>query len=200
MSSRAARVGRGLAAAGFATFIAALFHVAGGGLPPSALALVLSLVFSGLGCIVLAGKRTALWRTAASVVLSQFLFHGLFSLSPSGHFAGPTGHVHAGSQLVLVPGSTENHAGMVHDSGAMWISHVCAALLTIVVIRYGAQTLRTVCTFAAFHLRGLLVAFVPVSVPVPRVRVATASLAVAWHVILQSGLRRRGPPAMGGLA
>src|SRR3954469_11517812 len=66
MSSRGARVARGLAAAGFATYIAALFHVAGGGLPPSMLALTLSLTFSGLACIALAGRRSSWWRLVLS--------------------------------------------------------------------------------------------------------------------------------------
>src|SRR3954469_12729041 len=104
MSSRGVRVARGLAAAGFATFVAALFHVAGGGLPPSALAVTVSLTFSGLACIALAGKHSSWWRLIASVAVSQFLFHALFVLSPSGHFAGAAGHLHADAHLTLVPG------------------------------------------------------------------------------------------------
>ena len=55
MSSRGARVVRGFVAAGVATLVAALFHMAGGGQAPSALALTLSLVFSSLSSIALVG-------------------------------------------------------------------------------------------------------------------------------------------------
>ena len=108
MSSRGARVVRGFAAASVATLVAALFHVAGGGLAPSALALTLSLVFSSLGSIALVGKRVAAWRLTLSVLVSQFLFHALFTLSPSATFSGmpADGHLHAGMHLTLVPGST----------------------------------------------------------------------------------------------
>lgn len=199
MSSRAARVARGLVVAGFATFVAALFHVAGGGAPPSALALTLSLMFSGLGCIALAGKRSRLWRSAVSVSLSQFLFHGLFMLSPSGHFAGRSGHVHAGTHLVLVPVSPEPmSAGTDHSGAAMWLSHLVAGLVTLVALRYGERTLRAVCGIAALPLRRLmrLVALGSPSTPVRRVRVETVPSLLPSRVVLLGGFRHRGPPSV----
>ncbi|WP_226658079.1 hypothetical protein [Leifsonia sp. LS1] len=201
MSSRGVRVVRGLVAAGIATFVAALFHVAGGGLPPSALALTLSLTFSGLACIALAGKRAAWWRLVGSVAVSQFLFHALFSMSPAGQFAGATEHVHAGSHLVLVPAAeTTSAMPMNHDGTAsMWISHVVAALLTVAFLRYGERAFQSACQFTAFQLRRLFTAAMPgpVDVLVRRGRVESLPVTLPNPAVLIGQLRHRGPPVMG---
>ncbi|WP_231371054.1 hypothetical protein [Cryocola sp. 340MFSha3.1] len=202
MSTRSARVARGLIAAGFATFVAALFHVAGGGLPPSAVALTLSLVFSGLGCIVLAGKRSALWRSASSVALSQFLFHALFSLSPSAHFAGATGHLHPGSHLTMVTdGAAASPMSAMSLSGSwMWLAHAAAALLTLAALRYGERVFVAVSEFTAFSLRRLLTAVAVVDVPVAQTRVETVPVILPDRTVVLGRLRHRGPPALMGPA
>ncbi|SEA91777.1 hypothetical protein [Leifsonia sp. 21MFCrub1.1] len=205
MSTRSARVARGLIAAGFATFVAALFHVAGGGLPPSAVALTLSLVFSGLGCIVLAGKRSALWRSASSVALSQFLFHALFSLSPSAHFAGATGHLHPGSHLTMVtdgavPMPSAPMAAMSLGAPWMWLAHAGAAALTVLALRYGERVFTAVSEFTAFSLRRLLVVAAVVDVPVPPMRVETVPVVLPARTVVLGRLRHRGPPALMGPA
>lgn len=202
MSTRSARVARGLIAAGFATFVAALFHVAGGGLPPSAVALTLSLVFSGLGCIVLAGKRSTLWRSASSVALSQFLFHALFSLSPSAHFAGATGHLHPGSHLTMVTdgAAATPMSGMSLSGSWMWLAHAAAALLTLVALRYGERVFVAVSEFTAFSLRRLLTAVAVVDVPVAQARVETVPVILPDRTVVLGRLRHRGPPALMGPA
>lgn len=202
MSTRSARVARGLIAAGFATFVAALFHVAGGGLPPSAVALTLSLVFSGLGCIVLAGKRSTLWRSASSVALSQFLFHALFSLSPSAHFAGATGHLHPGSHLTMVTdgAAATPMSGMSLSGSWMWLAHAAAALLTLAALRYGERVFVAVSEFTAFSLRRLLTAVAVVDVPVAQARVETVPVILPDRTVVLGRLRHRGPPALMGPA
>jgi len=202
MSTRSARVARGLIAAGFATFVAALFHVAGGGLPPSAVALTLSLVFSGLGCIVLAGKRSSLWRSASSVALSQFLFHALFSLSPSAHFAGATGHLHPGSHLTMVTdgAAATPMSGMSISGSWMWLAHAAAALLTLAALSYGERVFVAVSEFTAFSLRRLLTAVAVVDVPVAQARVETVPVILPDRTVVLGRLRHRGPPALMGPA
>lgn len=197
MSSRGARVARGLAAAGFATYIAALFHVAGGGLPPSMLALTLSLTFSGLACIALAGRRSSWWRLVLSVGISQFLFHALFSLSPSGGFAGAGEHMHPGTQIVLVPGPASTMP-MGLEGQAMWSSHIVAALVTIAAVRYGERSFRAVCEFTAFQLRLLFsgAALGPVRVGVHSPRIETVPTTLPIPALLLGRLRHRGPPMM----
>ncbi|AGW42570.1 hypothetical protein O159_26600 [Leifsonia xyli subsp. cynodontis DSM 46306] len=198
MSSRGARVVRGFAAAGVATLVAALFHVAGGGQAPSAVALTLSLTFSSLACIALAGKRLALWRLALSVLLSQFLFHALFSLSPSESFSGMPagGHFHAGMHLTLLPGAATDPA-LVVEGWAMWLAHIAAAALTIVVLRHGEHTFWAVCGFASYRLRRF---FDRVAGPCPtaagtsRGRVEPVPLTLPSPRAVLGGMRHRGPP------
>lgn len=204
MSSRGARVARGFAAAGVATLVAALFHMVGGGQPPSALALTLSLVFSTLVSIALVGKRVAVWRLTLAVLVSQFLFHALFTLSPSATFSGmpADGHLHAGMHLTMNPG-TPSSAGMtmpatlVGDSPWMWLAHAAAVVLTVTVLLQGERTLLAVARFAFFVLRRLVDRVAAVQAePVARVLsvVAAAPSALRRLDTVLDGMRRRGPP------
>src|ERR1700712_934267 len=79
MHTRWARVARGCAAAAFATFVAAFSHSLAGGSVPTAFGLFVSLMLSAMVCTLLRGRTLSLWRLAASVGVSQFLFHALFS-------------------------------------------------------------------------------------------------------------------------
>lgn len=208
MSSRGARVARGFAAAGVATLVAALFHMAGGGQAPSALALTLSLVFSSLGCIALAGRRVAVWRLTLSVLLSEFLFHVLFTLSPSATFSGmpADGHLHAGMHLTMVPGAAATAAStsgmsmpatIMGENPVMWASHAAAALLTVVVLLHAERTLLAVARFAWFVLRRLADRVAAVQ---PRSLLRVTTQAVEAPVALRrldavlDGRPRRGPP------
>ncbi|WP_426625629.1 hypothetical protein ACPPVW_06110 [Leifsonia sp. McL0607] len=204
MSSRGARVARGFAAAGVATLVAALFHMVGGGQAPSALALTLSLVFSSLGSIALVGKRVAVWRLTLSVLVSQLLFHALFTLSPSATFSGmpADGHLHAGMHLTMVAGSASASAMampamIVGESPWMLLSHGAAALLTIVVLLHGERTLVAVARFAFFVL-GRVVDRVAAVQAEPLLRlttsVADAPRALSRLDTVLDGRRRRGPP------
>ena len=201
MASRWARVVRGLLAASVATLVAALFHMAGGGVAPSALALTLSLVFSALACIALAGRGLALWRLTLSVALSQFLFHTLFALSPSGSFAGadPSGHVHLGSHLVMVSsGGATSMAPMAPESAAMWVSHGFAALVTIAALRFGETSFWALCEFTAFQLQRLFgsdLILAPETVPAARVGVLSLPEHALQLAVVLGEMRHRGPPA-----
>ena len=204
MSSRGARVVRGFVAAGVATLGAALFHMAGGGQAPSALALTLSLVFSSLGSIALVGARVAAWRLTLSVLVSQFLFHALFTLSPSATFSGmpADGHLHAGMHLTMVAGSP-SATGMAMpamifgDSPWMWLSHAAAAMLTIAVLLHGERSLLAVARFAFFALRRLVDRVAAVQAePIHRIGTPVAAAAPAPRRLdtVLDGRRRRGPP------
>ena len=142
MATRWARVVRGLVAATLATFVAALFHVAGGGAAPSGLALTLSLTFSTLAALALTGRRASTWRLAASVAVSQTVFHALFSLGAGGtRFVSADGssHVHAGSHLIAMADQHMSESSVIPDSPLMWLSHATAALVTIIALRFGGR-------------------------------------------------------------
>ncbi|MEY9952399.1 hypothetical protein [Leifsonia sp. EB34] len=215
MSSRGARVVRGFAAAGVATLVAALFHVAGGGEAPSAVALTLSLVFSSLASIVLVGRRVALWRLTLSVAVSQFLFHALFTLSPSASFSGMPmgGHLHEGMHLVLVPGAAAGSGAVaagptflgptflgptfLGEDAWMWLAHAAACALTIAVLLHGERTLLAFARFTFFRLRRFVDRVAAVA-PVAPGRVSTPADTVPATLrgveALIGALRHRGPP------
>lgn len=201
MSSRGARVARGFAAASVATVVAALFHVLAGGDEPSALALTLSVVFSTLGSIALVGRRLAVWRLTLAVLVSQFFFHALFTLSPSASFSGlpADGHLHAGMRLTMVPGAMTGGGMPGMTTGAdpwMWASHAAAALLTIVALLHGERTLLALGRFVSFALRRLIGQVTVPPEPLRRLRAALlrASRSPRLCRVVLAGTPRRGPP------
>ena len=215
MTARWATVTRGLLAATFATFVAALFHVAGGGADPSALAIVVSLTFSGLACIALAGRRLSRVRLSISVALSQLIFHALFSLGQPGVILVSThgiSHVHDATQMAMMGGGlsvagvqgAQSMQGMqglqdvIPDTPLMWVSHIAAAVVTIVAISRGEKAIRAVCALA----RIVAARLVPVqdATPLPLQRSVTTQpfarrLALPSRIRFLGRMRHRGPPA-----
>ncbi|WP_426517688.1 hypothetical protein ACPPVQ_00940 [Diaminobutyricibacter sp. McL0618] len=200
MATRWARVVRGLVAATLATFVAALFHVAGGGTAPSGLAITLSLTFSALAALALTGRRASTWRLAASVVVSQTLFHALFSLGAGGtRFVSADGmaHVHAGSHLIAMAGQHMQSSSVIPDSPMMWLSHASAALVTIVALRFGEQAFWGLFETARMQLgrvvRHVVVPVADVFTPEP-VHGESGALVLRDLGILIGRMRHRGPP------
>jgi len=201
MGSRWARVCRGMLASTTAIFVAALFHVAGGGAAPGPVALALSLAFATLASIALTARRLSLWRLIAAVGLSQFLFHALFSLGEgSARFTAPggMGHLHAGMRLVMTSGMMPTaHASDLSPS--MWLTHASAVLVTVLALRFGEQSFWGL--FRTARVRVARAADRLVALPVP-VRSAVVPVATAEPARLRdlglplARLRHRGPPAL----
>ena len=192
MTSRWARVAQGAAIASFATFVAALSHTVGGGTPPGLLAVVLSMTFSTLLCLTVAGGRLTLTRTVVAVTATQFALHALYSVQG----AVPTAPV----------GALRHHHGAVDVSSTasspvsydspMLISHLVAVVVTVVAIRHGDRALRAT-------LRALRVAVASVLPRIPQLagRVlrrprppVTRALRANIRLIVLSAMRHRGPP------
>jgi hypothetical protein len=203
MSTRWARVVRGLLAALFATFVAAFFHVVTGGDVPAILGLTLSLAFSIPTCVILAGKRMRLWRLSVSVGLSQLVFHALFSLGASGAtFEGAEGgHVHPGSHLTLVTSGASGQqmsggmAGMLPNDPWMWAGHATAAVVTILALRHGEAAFWALLSTAAGHVVRLI-RRVSIEAPVvAHLGPIEAHLLVLRDLgVLIGSMRHRGPP------
>jgi hypothetical protein len=209
MATRWARFARGWLAAGFATFVAALFHVASGGDAPGTAGVALALAFSGIACVALAGRRLSLWRLAVSVALSQFLFHALFQLGqnggPAAGSAAPLGSAHAQMSHVDIAtlvgsGTAQNHSMLAtHSMWAdtwMWAGHAVAALVTIVALRYGEVAFWSLYRTARLGLARLLSA--PAPLPLDTARPAPSASRGGRVVrdlgILIGRMRHRGPP------
>jgi hypothetical protein len=104
-----------------------------------------------LGVAVLAGTANAVgggrpWSLTRSVVAAS-------ALQPLVHLAlvaGADGHVH-------------HSAAGSHHAPTMWVAHSVAAIITVVAVRWGVRTLRSLSALA----RQILIAMRGVSVPGP---------------------------------
>ncbi|WP_349865365.1 hypothetical protein [Leifsonia sp. WHRI 6310E] len=207
MGSRPARAMRGTIASAVAIFVAALFHVAGGGAAPGIVPVALSLAFATLASIALTSRRLSLWRLTVSVVLSQFLFHALFSLGDgTARFVGAdgttaAGHLHPGAHLTMTSGAMPaSHTDFTAPS--MWLTHATAVLVTVLALRFGERAFWSL--FATARVGVLRFAsLVAGAAPIPvRVVAVVSAVAAAEPARLRdlglplARLRHRGPPAL----
>jgi hypothetical protein len=210
MGSRWARVSRGLLASAVAIFVAALFHVAGGGAAPAPVSLALSLAFAMLASIALTARRLSLWRLSVSVGLSQLLFHLLFSVgSGTATFSATDGaagmsHLHAGSHLVMSSASAASaHADMsaFPTTPAMWFSHAAAVLVTVIALRFGErafwglfETARMGVARIVGHLASPAAQVTLALAPTPAAAVESEPSRLRDLGLPLARLRHRGPP------
>lgn len=194
------RLLRGVAAAVAATFIAAYSHVAAGGHSPDGAIVMLSLALSGLVCTALAGRSLSLWRLGTAVVLSQTLFHGLFSLGASSHAAVTTAPStsHAGHSAHVMLDHAASSVVTDHSSPVMWLGHAIAAVLTIAVLRHGEVVALGLIQALGLRMVPFLPLFQPLAVaagapfdPANRPVRALRNLGVPLLV-----MRHRGPPLL----
>jgi hypothetical protein len=185
MDSRWARVARGCTAAAFAVFVAAFSHLQVGGSAPSAFAILVSLVISGMLCTMLAGRGASLWRLIVSVGVTQFLFHWLFS----GLGTPVVAAHHMGAMPMDAPAAAH------HNTVAMWLAHGAAGVITIVALRYGGSAFWGVADTARLLYARLTALLVPV-IPAPRplTTVADRGFVPRDLALLLSSMRHRGPP------
>jgi hypothetical protein len=202
MTSRWARFARGWIVALFSTFVAALSHTVGGAAAPGWLTIVGSLVFAGMFCVALSGRTLSFWRSAVSVLISQFMFHGLFALGASGGALSvgavdaPGVHQHSALPVLVDPTVLGSSTHLTHDGTTMWVAHFGAAIVTILALRFGERAFWGLVDNVRLGIRTL---FVPgqlvVPVPAPQ-RIGHDAPVVAPRdlVLVLSALRYRGPP------
>ncbi|GAB2709230.1 hypothetical protein BKA24_002543 [Microbacterium marinum] len=126
----------------FATFVALLSHVAGGGEVPGWLGVFVPLVLASAVSTVVVSHRLSMWRLSVAVIASQLLFHTLFTLGgPSGAFL-LHGHLHGhhdgevAASVATVTATTTHD----HDGGVMWAAHAVAAVITVAGIYVGERS------------------------------------------------------------
>jgi hypothetical protein len=187
MATRWARVFRGLVASSVAVFVAAFAHVVGGGPLPSVAGVVLAFAFCALASIGLAGRRVSAIRLAATVILSQGVFHLLFLVSGGSATSSPAAGMNMGSAPMTVTGGP----AMVED-GWMWLAHGVAAAVTIAALVWGERVF-----WRLFELvfRVLLVAVHAVR-PAQGAHLAQPAPRALTNEFLVGAVSRRGPPAV----
>ncbi|MDU0366745.1 hypothetical protein AB0O16_02950 [Microbacterium sp. NPDC089180] len=189
-AGRAQRVGRGVAAAAVATFIATVSHASVGAELPPTLNAVLALCLAAPVCVLLAGRTASWWRLSLAVVLSQALFHGILALDLSGSGAGPMSH-HGAAPLLLDAAAT----GPAHAAHSpwMWVAHAFAAAVTILALGRGERAVRAIARFFV----AVLLRLRPFRGPAARtdaVRTAPEPLLLTTAMTVLSPMRHRGPP------
>lgn len=200
MTTRWARFARGWIVAGFSTFVAALSHTLGGGAVPGVLAVVVSLAFAAIVSIGLSGRTLSTWRLTVAVLVSQLIFHGLFSFGGAGgRLAGTdamAGHAHdAGSTVLLMPADAAA-GSMAADHGALMIlAHVVAAVVTVLALRFGERAFWGLFTTARVALHAIVRALVLVPIAHPAASAPFMPRLPPRHrLALLSTMRHRGPP------
>jgi hypothetical protein len=203
MTTRWARFARGWIVAAFSTFVAALSHTVGGGAVPGLLAVVVSLAFAGIVSIALSGRTLSTWRLTVAVLISQLIFHGLFSFGSAGGSlvtsGSATSHAHnAGSLAVLAPSTAQAGSMSGSDHGLMMtVAHILAAVVTVVALRFGERAFWGLLTTATVMLASLVRVLVLTPIPrIPRaIAASTSALPPRELLVLLSPMRHRGPPA-----
>jgi hypothetical protein len=203
MHTRWARFARGWIVAAFSTFVAALSHTLGGGSVPGLLAVVVSLAFAGMVCVALAGRTLSFWRGTASVLISQVIFHGLFSVGAPGGALGVDAlaasgiHQHAALPGLIDPTILGGTLHTSHDGDAMWFAHLGAAIVTILALRYAERAFWGLVDNLRLGIRTLFAPTqlaVPVAVP-QRIGHEAPVVAPRDLLLVLSAMRHRGPPA-----
>jgi hypothetical protein len=193
MTTRWARVARGLVAASISLFTAAAFHIIAGGAIPTPVAIVSCFVVSSFVCVAFSGKKLSLPRLSVAVGLSQFLFHGVFSLwTTQPALALGAGHAHD-HMVMFLPNTTP--AGADAD---MWLAHLIAAAATIAALRRGEAAFWGLLATARLWLGSILAklaAVVPARTPRPAMPVQRIA-SPPELVLLFSSRHHRGPPSM----
>lgn len=187
---------RGFAASSVAIFTALAGHVTSGGLMPGMLGIAVPWVLSFMVCVLLAGRRLSVVRLAASVAISQFLFHVLFVLGAITPAVAMTGHQH-GAHLMMSDSSGVAEA--IAAGGMMWFGHALAALVTVVALHRGERLLLGLRDLAQRSIRWLrrrldIVAPRPL-LPAPAVAPAVAVTPLRSALLL-APLRGRAPPLL----
>lgn len=185
MDSRWARVARGTIAAAVATFVAALSHTLGGDTAPSWFGVAASFVLSLAVCTALSGRTVSWWRLAASVAVSQVLFHALFS----GAGAPEASSVHRHDASVLPMPAMDAH------DDRMILAHVVAGVITLLALRFGERAFWSTAECARLVVARVLRVTQPVAVVAGRAILSVARAVVAPRRIhVPSTHRHRGPP------
>lgn len=189
MTSRQLRLVRGSAASSVATIIAAVSHTIGGGAAPHPLLIVALSVFLAPIAALLVGPRANILRLGAAVLLSQTVFHVLFTALGATASQTTTG-VGTGHQHVMTLGPVDE--GLAADAGMIG-AHIVAGILTIILLARGESVLRAIARWVRAALRVRL-PHLPGDWPSPAS--APESVRVFVPALRIGDASRRGPPLL----
>ncbi|WP_430591898.1 hypothetical protein [Humidisolicoccus flavus] len=193
---------RGATAAVFATFVALISHVLGGGAVPGVLGLVVPLLIALPICLAVA-KKASLLRLSVAVGASQFLFHTLFIFGAAtpGAIAPTQGHSgHTVTPDMLAGSALPEMVAHGAHGPLMWLAHAIAAIITTAALHRADALLESLASLVRFIAHALMPRIVSVRAATP----VAASPITETQPRVSAGAREytpqqlRGPPR-GGL-
>ena len=175
--------------------LAAVAHVLGGGMLPTAGVLLVTGLLVGIGAVTLTTRRCRFGVLAPVLALQQALLHWVFTAAaavPTSCVPASSGAAHHGSGLIAHCAATMHTmgAGFPMSGGAMWLTHGVAVVLTAWLLARGEAWLWR--TAAAIVEAATATLTTGPAVP-PRRPVWTAS-ALALPPLAMSPAAPRGPP------
>ncbi|WP_067198680.1 hypothetical protein [Microbacterium sp. XT11] len=188
MTSRQLRLLRAVAASSTATVVAATSHTVAGGPAPHPLLVLALAAFLISVAALLVGPRASRLRTAATVIVSQGVFHLVFQVlgAPAGGGAMPAVHAHHLPALGSV-------AIAAMPDAPMLAGHALAAAVTTFLLWHGEGIAAVVARWVRAVLRRAeTVLPAPNDPPLP-LRSDDGAPSVALSA---SSVSRRGPPAV----
>lgn len=201
-SSRSIRALRGALAALFATVVALISHVLAGGQVHGLLGLMLPLSISIMVCTLLSGRRFSLFRLSIAVAVSQFFFHGLFTMGADhpGSMIMPanSGHDHLMDTVAMASTESLAMAGHAAHDGSMMFAHILAAIATILVLHRSESILFTLSDLADLFFLNVpwfLVAALRFPFVERRPQFSCSEPPALVSAVYVSCVARRGPPA-----
>lgn len=195
--NRGERLVRSLSATAVAVLIAAISHVFAGAATPHIVAVAVTIAVAWPAALWLSGKRLSFPRLLALVLGSQALFHFAFGMvgqpASAGHPVATANHalhaMSAGDALPAAMTSSLTHTWL------MWLAHAAAAVVTVVVLRFGEQAALTLASFVRDALRGVRVIAAPAAPIVVRHSLPSFTHSASPnHQWIMLGMTRRGPP------
>ncbi len=203
-TGRQLRVTRAAAAASVATFVALLSHVVAGGEPPALVGVLLVWAVSLVVATLLVGRRLSVARLSLTVVAAQVLFHTFFIVcAPAASATSARMHHAASHHAAHMPlaesiGQTSDALALSAASGLMWLAHVLAAVLTVVLLHRGERLVITLIRQADRLARRMIRLLAPPALPAGQARmrapIPSSTLRLPHPLIVAPA--RRGPPVL----
>ena len=198
--NRATQLARGATTAAIALFLAAFSHGVAAGEAPGLVGLVFAALVALAASVAFVGRRVTPIRVVLAVIVSQGAFHLLFGVGAGGGGLVVSGAGH--HQLVTVVEGVAPVAHAAHAEIAMLVSHVLAAVLTIVYLLAAESVVWRSLAGSARRLVGRLTGATTLApVVISELRPAVdAALVLPRSRLFDARLRSRGPPQLPAFA
>lgn len=202
MSTRGARVVRGLVVAMASLLVASVAHLAAGG-RIGAVGFALAFSFSTLAAIALSGRTVSWIRMSVAVLFAQGVFHVLLGIGTGTATATSTyppamamAGMESASAQAIAPATAAGPIAAMPDDGWMWAAHAAAAVLTILGLVLGERSFWRLAEWVTYSIRRVLMAPTVCAPSGPTPLEPIVDRVTLRLRLLLAGTERRGPPRL----